>query len=186
MFVWLIPFVYLSLLTLKLSISLPVATYFRCPLFPSLCFSLRPPPPPPPIFILSLSIFLCPYPSSLCFPFICLTLPPSRLSFYSFPLYAFSDPLLPLSFYSFPLYAFLCPHPLCLFLFFPSLTSSKSVVAVVHGRMREKLLPIAASAHSDLQGAHLWDHGWEHNISKSRQTQATGGKNCEKAGKLSR
>ena len=29
-------------------------------------------------------------------------------------------------------------------------------------------------------------HGWEHKISKSRQTQATGGKNCEKAGKLRR
>ena len=29
-------------------------------------------------------------------------------------------------------------------------------------------------------------HGWEHKISKSRQTQATGGKNCEKAGKLPR
>ena len=29
-------------------------------------------------------------------------------------------------------------------------------------------------------------HGWEHKISKSRQTQTTGGKNCEKAGKLPR
>ena len=29
-------------------------------------------------------------------------------------------------------------------------------------------------------------HGWEHKISKSQQTQATGGKNCEKAGKLPR
>ena len=29
-------------------------------------------------------------------------------------------------------------------------------------------------------------HGWEHKIPKSRQTQATGGKNCEKAGKLPR
>ena len=29
-------------------------------------------------------------------------------------------------------------------------------------------------------------HGWEHKISKSRHTQATGGKNCEKAGKLPR
>ena len=33
---------------------------------------------------------------------------------------------------------------------------------------------------------HLYLHGWEHKISKSRQTQATGGKNCEKAGKLPR
>ena len=32
----------------------------------------------------------------------------------------------------------------------------------------------------------LYTHGWEHKISKSRQTQATGGKNCEKAGKLPR
>ena len=33
---------------------------------------------------------------------------------------------------------------------------------------------------------YIYKHGWEHKISKSRQTQANGGKNCEKAGKLPR
>ena len=40
--------------------------------------------------------------------------------------------------------------------------------------------------HKSLANKFRKDHGWEHNISKSRQTQATGGKNCEKAGKLPR